>query len=505
SGLGNTLIVVRDVFGRTQEFGSTYYLPLSLLAPGTREYQYAVGVDRHPDVTAPAAYGPWSALGADRIGVTRSLTVGYRVEMNARTATAASTLDARLWHFGEVAGGVHFSRQGSQSGHAMFASYAFTTRGIGLSVNGRSASPGDMTLGAPASGIATTHVAAALSLPAGHGSSVSLQYLRGTIEDGSPTVTVIGQQASVTGSWRPFSRVEFNSTVTASGQPARAWSVAGFASLTVVIGPRAVASVTHAREGGRPTTVIEAQQSAPVGNGLGYRLRATRDSSDALHGELKYRSPFGEYQVVRDSGPASETLISASGGLVAIGRRLFATRAVSTSFALVQVPDAAGVRVYADHHEVGRTNAGGRLLVPNLLAYHANRLGIADSDLPIDYDIKATDANVAPPFRGGAIVRFVGQHIRTIAGSVTVTESNVTIVPAFGSLELTAGALRFVSPIGDKGEFYFENVPPGSYPAQVLFDGEACALTLAVPASPLAFLNLGTLSCERQSIPRSQP
>ena len=55
---------------------------------------------------------------------------------------------------------------------------------------------------------------------------------------------------------------------------------------------------------------------------------------------------------------------------------------------------------------MGRTNGRGDTLVPNLLPYYANRLGISDQDVPFDREIETVEQAVAPPYRGGALVTF---------------------------------------------------------------------------------------------------
>jgi len=71
----------------------------------------------------------------------------------------------------------------------------------------------------------------------------------------------------------------------------------------------------------------------------------------------------------------------------------------------------------------------------------------------------------------------------------------VESVPAYGSLVVGSGTPVLESPIGEGGEFYFENLAAGAYPAHVIYEGATCALTLIVPPSATAFLNIGTLTC----------
>jgi outer membrane usher protein len=511
SGLGTTTVVVRDVFGREQEFGRMFYLPSSLLARGNREYRYAIGARRSVDVTQPASYGRWAAFASDRRGLASWVTAGFRVELDGVSLDGGPVFSVQLWHLGEIDGGFSGSHRGEQRGGAGYLTYTFTSGSVSLALAARSVTSGYASIAEVASGRAASQVSAAVSLPAVARVSLSLEYARTTAADAQPATRRMDQRSSVTGSWRALGRLSTHVTAVAS-QHAGRWQFNGFVGATVLLGPRLVASLAHERDAGSATTVVEAQQSPPVGTGLGYRFRAARGADDAFHGELTYRGPFGEYRVVRDAGSSSSgaswtsgTSVGVSGGMVLIGGQVHATRAVSASYALVRIPEAAGVRVYADNQEVGRTNTRGNLLVPNLLEYHGNRLGIADTDLPLDYDIKTTSENVAPPYRGGAVVLFAGQHIQAISGRITVRHAGVDLVPAFGALVLTVGQEPHISPIGEHGEFYFENLPAGSYPALVQFETGTCTFTVSVPVTTAPLVLLGTLTCNAKSSQEVDP
>jgi outer membrane usher protein len=180
---------------------------------------------------------------------------------------------------------------------------------------------------------------------------------------------------------------------------------------------------------------------------------------------------------------------------VAIDGSIYATRPVQQSYALIRVPDVGGVRGFSSNQEVGRTSESGDLLVPDLLSYYGNRLSISDQDVPLDYSIEATEKVVSPPHRGGAIVSFPVRKVRSVTGSLTVREGGIAVVPASGELRVRVGESESVSPVGNGGEFYLENVPSGRHPAKVEFEGGTCRFLLEIPASAERFLNLGPVVC----------
>lgn len=52
-----------------------------------------------------------------------------------------------------------------------------------------------------------------------------------------------------------------------------------------------------------------------------------------------------------------------------------------------------------------------------------------------------------------------------------------------------------MSPVGGQGEFYFENLPPGSYPALVEDKDGACSFMLTMPKADTPIVSLGTIRC----------
>ncbi len=104
-------MVVRDAFGREQQFVEPYYLTTALLRRGTRDYQYVVGVARSQDLSRPSAYDTPTAVAVDRVGLTGWLTAGYRVEADRHTINGGPTVNLRLWRLGEIEWAGAVSRQ----------------------------------------------------------------------------------------------------------------------------------------------------------------------------------------------------------------------------------------------------------------------------------------------------------------------------------------------------------------------------------------------------------
>ena len=198
----------------------------------------------------------------------------------------------------------------------------------------------------------------------------------------------------------------------------------------------------------------------------------------------------GAYQ---RTGDRDSSILTVAAGIVAIGGGLHLSRPVQDGFALVQVPGVPGVRASLDNQEVGRTDSRGTLLVPNLLPYYGNRLGIANQDIPIDHSIDFTERTVGPPVKGGSVVTFPARRVQGFIGTLVVEIEGRAVTPAYGQLTVTAEGQTYESPIGRDGDFYLENVPRGRHQAVIDHREAFCRFVLEPPVSPASLVDMGTV------------
>ena len=272
-----------------------------------------------------------------------------------------------------------------------------------------------------------------------------------------------------------------------------------FASLSVALPDRATASAFYDQENSQGTGGAEVQRSLPVGPGYGYRVRAAVGPVDDFLADGQAQSAYGRYEAsVERLAGIDTSIVTASGALVTVGGHAFATRPVDQGFGLIEVPGRAGVRGYINNQEVGRTDGDGDLLVPEMIPYYANRVSIADEDLPMDFKIDATERLL-----GGAVARFAVERLQAVTGSVVMNVGGTDVNPAYGQLVVHAGGQAAtqagledkVSPLGRAGEFYFEGLPPGSYGAELDSAVGTCRFQLVVPASDKSMIDAGRTKC----------
>ena len=492
AGAGNAEFVVTDAFGREQRFAESFYYSTSILAKGLSEYSYSAGVLRNRFGQVSSDYGDPAISAFHRYGLTNSLTVAGHVEATRQRWSAGPVFDLRT-RFGDLEGGAALSSDHNRHGDAELLSYRYVARRMGFAADLRRYSRDFATLALSSANdrsLLDVNLSATLAV---RRTTWTVQWSSSDVRD-SPDRDRINLLASL-----PLTN---RASLYVSGGSARIGTerhAEFFTGVSFYFGTTS-ANVTFARSADSSTTGFDVQRNLPLGTGYGYRLQSTSTGGDQSGSAvLQYQSDFGRYEAQVNPFSLRDTpRVSASGAAVYEKGAFRLTRAVQDSFALVRVPGIKDVRVYSSNILVGRTNANGDLLVPNLLAYYGNRLRIDDRDVPMDFDIAAVEKTIAPPYRGGAFVEFPVRKIQTVTGTAVLRRPDGEAVAAFGQMTLSGNNENFVSPLGRGGEFYFENVTQGRYDALIETSDTSCSMKLEIPASTTNVVKIGRVVCTTQ-------
>jgi outer membrane usher protein len=499
SGSNNTRVVVRDAFGREQQSAAPYYLATTALARGLHEYDYGIGSPRVAVAGGNWSYGSLAGFAHHRYGFTDRVTAGFVAEGSAATFMGGPTLNLRL-RVGEVEFTLAGSRSAGETGGAGSLGYSYATRRftVGGNVRAMSDAFGTLTVSRPGD---RSRAEGILFVGTQLGSRTSLSVQQAYVDPyaGAPSSrTALLASARVTRRTTAF--VNANTARTDAG--ARRYDVS--IGLSVSLADRTTGNFWLEQRGsGKPALTADLDRALTTSTSYGYRLSAVAGDDPRAEGVLLGQTPYGRYEVAQEFTDTNRDVrATANGGVVLIGGGLHPTRPVVDSYALVKVPDVPGVRTYLNNQEMGRTNRRGELLVSNMLPYYANRLAIADQDVPMDRAIDRVEQGVAPPYRGGAVVTFGAVPVQAITGTAAVSTGGQEVLPAYGQLSVSAKGHTFESPIGAQGEFYLENVPPGRHPAVILFKGQPCQFTIEIPASASPVLQVGVARCVAEAVVR---
>lgn len=169
---------------------------------------------------------------------------------------------------------------------------------------------------------------------------------------------------------------------------------------------------------------------------------------------------------------------------------MFASRQIGEAFAVVQVPDYPGVRVYADNQLVARTDAGGSALVPRLRPYQKNVIRIEQADLPMDAEIDSLEQDPVPYLRSGVLLQIPVRRSR--GALLTVMLDNGDPLPSGALVHIAGENNEF--PAGLKGEVYVTGLSPTNR-LRISWRGQRCEVVVPFLPTTDPLPHLGTYTC----------
>jgi outer membrane usher protein len=488
-GQGNTQVVIRDALGNTHQINSPYYLSSELLQKGLSDYDYGIGFQR-TDLSSSFSYGAPSLSAFHLYGLTDWLTLGGRVEAQHDLLSGGPSISVGSL-LGELDTNAAISREKNYDGAAASIGYQFIARRYsgGTNVQWMTLNYSNLTL-KPTDNRPVLQAQASGAIDLGYATTVGLQYLYQRYSNQGTQ-----NQASATDSTRIGKRLNLNFSVTRAltGNSTPVNEV--FVGLSYFFGHETVGTISGDTLNGYSGTVA-LQKALPLGTGYGYLLQAREGYQEQENAFFQYQNDYGRYEddYTRAAGQNSN-ILSIAGGLVEIDGHVIATRPVQNGYALVEVPGLANVPAEWSNQVIGTTNKAGNVLLPNLLPYYGNQISIADSNIPIDYSIEVDRKVISVPFRGGGVVTFPVHKVQQVTGTISVQVGGRAVIPALGDLSVDVGGRTFDSPLGRKGQFYFDSIPAGRYPASVDFSAGVCKFDFEVTKSDKPTLKLGEQIC----------
>ena len=383
TGLGNARVIIRDAFGRQQSIDLGFYLSTQLLKSGEQDYSYVAGLERTSSGTK-VEYGRAMGTAVHNIGLADWFTIGFQAEGAKDLAMAGAGFNARLWRLGTFgAEGLASQTADKEQGYAATGVYSFLANWFSTEMRATWIGPKFQNLflaaGRPGAG-ERRRVGQRVARPVGFahrrrdaGRSGGAHRAHLTNRSGSPrTPPRLAEKEHCRMRSRPSTtsccdwattlnvtsraQLSVNATrVDKAGSPI-AWE--GFASLTVALGWRTVASaVTTVDAEGEALTSVNVQRSLPLGPGFGFRIDADAQEPYRTTGIFEVQGRRGILGVRADGSQDDKTVgtINLAGSIVAIGGEVLLSRPVDDGFALVKVPNSRGVRVLANNQLSGRT------------------------------------------------------------------------------------------------------------------------------------------------------
>ncbi len=487
TGQGQIQLVVQDLLGRQQVISQAYYASPTLLKQGLSDYSYEFGFVRQNYSLTDGDYGATLVTATHRLGITDQFTREYRAEVLSDQQTAGIS-GAYLWlPVGTVSASLAASR--GPDGNGGLASLGFDRQSSRFSFGllGNVGSSQFVQLGSMP-GMPRPYQT--YMARAGYGSGAigwfSLSHTYRSFWEQAPDRLLSASYSQRLGRdyYLSILAIEDRSDTGAS------YSI-GF-TLTRPLGPRtsASASVVHQTAGDGVTAQVH--KSLPDGPGFGYRLLSQGGTNGRSEAGGYLQTDVGRYsaEAAQPAGDATSYRLGASGGVAFLGG-VFPTRRIDNSFAVVKVAEYPDVRIYRDNQHVGRTDAQGRALIPNLRAYEPNSVSIEPSDLPIDAQVDALRLQVAPYFRSGAVAEFPVTAVQ--GGTITLVLEDGSYLPPGAEVRVVGRPEAF--PVAYRGEAYLHGLGDVNE-LLVTWKEQECRISVAVSPGGGPLPHLGRFVCK---------
>jgi outer membrane usher protein len=486
TGQGDIRMVVRDMLGREQVVTQPFYASGGLLAPGLRDYSYEVGFERENYGLASNDYGRLVGAATERRGFSDRLTGELHVEATRGQQTLGIGSTVLLGNVGVLTASVAGSHDRAGTGALMELGIQHQSRYVSYGARTQLTTDGFIQLGyLPTARPPRQTSSAFISTSVGRFGSLGLNYTHQDFRD-QDDVELVGINYSRSVGWLGY--LSLSALRFLGDDPAPLFSL----NLTVPLGAADSASFSGQSRAGDSHGTVQYQHSLPVGTGVGYRLQAGLAASDPRQAELTLQNGVGTYSFGVASDPDGQAYRAGiRGGFALLRGKVFPSRHIDGSFAVVQVPGLADVRVYADNQQIGTTDRDGYALVPRLRPYQKNPIRIEQADLPMDAQIKGLQLDAVPYYHSALALTFPVERSR---GAILVIKlDDGSDLPA--GAEVTVNATTPAFPVGLRGEVYLTGLEETSR-LHATWNGQSCDMTISFPDTADPLPRLGPVTCQ---------
>ncbi|WP_426701653.1 fimbria/pilus outer membrane usher protein [Rhodanobacter sp. Col0626] len=485
TGQGEIRLVVRDLLGREQTVLEPFYASSGLLAKGLRDFSYEAGFERENYALDSNDYGPFVAVATERRGLSDTFTGELHAEVLRDQQTVGVGGTYLLSTAGVLTASVATSHRAAGSGGLVSLGFQRQTGRVSYGLQTQLTSPRFIQLGYDPRNLPPRQTSTAFVSLGTHGlGSFGVNYAHQDFRD-REDLELIG--ASYSRQIWQLGYLALSAQHILGDAPETLFSL----SITVPFDERSTASINTQFHDGTSHAELSVQQNLPVGTGMGYHVQAGMSASDPRQAGIALQNDVGAYSFdVAESQGREGYQGSVRGGIALLGDKVFFSRNIKDSFAVVQVPGYANVRVYADNHQIGTTDSKGYALVPQLRPYQKNPIRIEQSDLPMDAAIGSLAMDAVPYQHGALMLKF--PVTRSRGAVLTIILEDGSVLPAGAEVSMAGHTESF--PVGMRGEVYLTGLMD-SNTVRVTWQGQSCDLAFDFSETSDPLPHLGPLTC----------
>ena len=493
TGSGQARVVVRDALGRESVLAENFFSRAELLEQGLSDWSVAGGALRNNLGAKNADYGQPFLSGLWRYGVNKQLTTEANAELGRVTQSAglgvATALPFTILGQAGLAAS-NDANTGRGSKYLVGLEHTGLRQSFSLRIEG--ASRGYRQIGQEINSLPfKRQLSASYNYASEKFGSVGLGYARVNSFDLGALTTYSASYSMRIGA---RSSLSLNAVHVNGLSGGTASSTSFGVNLVVPLENQVAVASGLSYRAGQTDGFVSASQGLAGDTGFSWRTQAGQRSNQIYsEGGLNYQGNRSLISAdVNATGSQRSVRLGAQGGLVAIDSQLFATRRVSGSYALVEVPGYADVGVGFNGRVLARTNADGKALVPGLLPYAVNAIRLDPAELPISAELDSIEQTAVPGNRNGVIIRF---PVRSGRGAlIKIVFDDDQPAPAGAELELVGDKQEFF--VARRGEAFVTGLQPSNQLRLKWLD-RSCVLTVVLePAvSQDDIARVGPLKC----------
>jgi len=485
NGSGQLQVVARDALGRHQIFTQDFYSSTELLREGLSEYSVSFGALRENYGFENFDYGNFAASGTWRYGFSDNVTFEGHGEVTRGLGLVSGATTFVIPAGGVVSASLGISSGNIGAGSSWHVGFRQQADAINYSVDVSGATQQFRLVGEllPQPRLQVFASAGRNFFELG---ALSMSFVhREFYARPKQSITSANFSKSLNRKIKMSAHLSYIDT--------EVDDISVGIRFSLPFGDRYFASSGFNRSYDRSRLTADLNKPIPLGNGYGYRIGASMIDDDFIDAGLTAQSEIGTYMLdVRDSASGGTVWQASTVGSVAYmaGMTNF-TRQIRDAFAIVNVGEFEGVRVYAENTEIGRTNKNGRLFVPGLMPYLKNNLRIEIEDLPLNARIDEVQAQAAPYYKSGVVVNFDVSVSNNVLLRAVLPDGSPVPEGAFA----TINRLKKIYPVGQNGKLFLQGVDRSSL-IKLRWQGLECDLDIPFPDSTAIIAKIGDIVCE---------